>query len=113
MSTIINIANRLPVVIDDDGNVTKASGGLVSALEAFTGGEHDFKWIGWTGKAVDGFEERRKLAATLANDPGYVPVFLTEKQVAGHYEGFSNSSLWPLLHYMPSKFRYERDWWDQ
>jgi len=49
MSTILNISNRLPVVIDN-GKMEKSSGGLVSALEGLTGGEHDFKWIGWTGR---------------------------------------------------------------
>lgn len=27
------------------------------------------------------------------------PVFLSEKQIQNYYEGYSNSTLWPLCHY--------------
>ena len=49
----------------------------------------------------------------LEAEGGLSAVYLTPGQVAGHYAGFSNSSLWPLLHYMPEKSLYEDGWWEQ
>src|SRR4029077_525503 len=34
------------------------------------------------------------------------------KRMSRHYEGFSNSSIWPLLHYLPNYLRYEPSWWE-
>jgi trehalose 6-phosphate synthase/phosphatase len=39
-------------------------------------------------------------------------VFLSKEDVEAHYEGFSNSSIWPLLHYLPNYLRYEPSWWE-
>jgi trehalose 6-phosphate synthase/phosphatase len=35
-----------------------------------------------------------------------------EEEAEAHYEGFSNSSIWPLLHYLPNYLRYEPSWWE-
>ncbi|HEY2585066.1 MAG TPA: bifunctional alpha,alpha-trehalose-phosphate synthase (UDP-forming)/trehalose-phosphatase [Tepidisphaeraceae bacterium] len=112
MGRILNVSNRLPVTIDGD-QIKKSSGGLVSALEGVTDyGGDGLQWIGWPGGAVDDPQRQEFLRKTLDEQFGYVPVFLSAEQIEGFYHGFSNSSLWPLLHYMPSKFRYQRDWWE-
>jgi trehalose 6-phosphate synthase/phosphatase len=90
--------------------IEKSSGGLVSALEGL---DRPLTWIGWPGTAVDDPERRRDIEKNLTDQFGYVPVFLDAGEVEAFYEGFSNSSLWPLLHYMPSRFRYEPAWWEQ
>ena len=72
----------------------------------------ELKWIGWPGKAIEEPRERQRIEHTLSQDYGFSPVFLSEEEVGAVYEGFANSSLWPLLHYMPSKFRYEPGWWE-
>jgi trehalose 6-phosphate synthase/phosphatase len=51
------------------------------------------------------------LAERFARELGYTPVFLSDQESRDFYEGFSNSSLWPLLHYLPSYMRYEPRWW--
>ena len=112
MSSLINVSNRLPITLED-AEVRKSSGGLISALEGLDGGGQSLKWIGWLGTAVDDPARRGDLERKLGDDFGYVPIFLDEAEIDGFYHGFSNSSLWPLLHYMPSKFRYQRDWWEQ
>jgi len=113
MPNIINISNRLPVTVGE--KITKSSGGLVSALEGVApeGGELKLKWIGWPGAAVDLPSERQWIEHLLQQDYGYFPVFLSAEQVEAHYTGFSNASLWPLLHYMPTNFRYEPAWWQE
>lgn len=112
MPTLINVSNRLPVTIDGD-DVKKSAGGLVSALEGIAGDQQSLKWIGWTGSVVEDPQKRAELERELADEFGDMPVFLSQEEIDGFYRGFSNSSLWPLLHWMPGKFRYRRDWWEQ
>ena len=112
MPQLINVSNRLPVTLDGL-EVKKSSGGLVSALEGIATGGPGCKWVGWPGKALDDPQQRADLTRKLSDELGYVPIFLSEAEIEGFYHGFSNSSLWPLLHSMPSKFRYQREWWDQ
>lgn len=112
MATLINVSNRLPVTIDGD-EVKKSSGGLVSALEGIAGDRQSSKWIGWPGSVVEDPQRRAELERKLVDEWGDFPVFLSEPEIEGFYHGFSNSSLWPLLHWMPGKFRYQRDWWEQ
>src|SRR3954470_11894505 len=102
--TLINVSNRLPVTVRDDGTITKSSGGLVAALEGLDPEQFDLTWIGWPGAAVNDEPELRRFEQTLREQHGCVPVFLSQEQAEAHYEGFSNASLWPLLHYMPSRF---------
>src|SRR5688572_18096413 len=109
-TTILNVANRLPVTIGPD-KITKSSGGLVAALEGVSAEQYQLKWIGWPGAEIP--EGRQaEVARTLAQDYSATPVFLTSAEEHGFYEGLSNSSIWPLLHYLPSYFRYEPQWWD-
>ncbi len=109
-TTLINVSNRLPVTVGD--TITKSSGGLVAALEGLSADEYDLKWIGWPGGSVPDAARQHEIEKILKDEHGCIPVFLSEEEVAGHYEGFSNSSIWPLLHYMPSYMRYDPAWWD-
>ena len=108
--TLINVSNRLPVTVGED-KIGRSTGGLVAALEGMGDGRYGLKWLGWPGGAIPD-ERRREVEQTLRDDFGCVPVFLSDEEAHGHYEGFSNASVWPLLHYMPTMFRYESAWWD-
>lgn len=57
-------------------------------------------WVGWPGVYVDPGPDRDSLTATLARDR-YVPVFLDPRLLDLHYNGFCNSVLWQLFHYVP------------
>ncbi|CAG9463814.1 unnamed protein product [Pedinophyceae sp. YPF-701] len=99
---LLIIANRLPVTIrrDAGGNgweLTKSAGGLVSALLGV--GSFQIKWIGWPGQLVDSHDQH-SLARTLARDSLY-PVFLDQETMNLYYNGFCNSILWNLFHYVP------------
>ena len=107
---VINISNRLPVTVGD--KITKSSGGLVAALEGLSADEYELTWIGWPGGAIEDPARQQEVERVLSEEHGCLPVFLSEEEVAGHYEGFSNSSVWPLLHYMPNFMRYDPAWWD-
>jgi trehalose 6-phosphate synthase/phosphatase len=109
-ATLINVSNRLPVTVGE--NIERSSGGLVAALEGLGGERRQLKWLGWPGGEVGDPARQQAVEQVLERDFGCTPVFLTREEVAGHYDGFSNSSVWPLLHYMPTRFRYESGWWD-
>ena len=106
---VINISNRLPVTVGE--TITKSSGGLVAALEGLSADEYALTWIGWPGGAIEDPTRREEIDRILQEEHGCIPVFVSEEEVAGHYEGFSNSSIWPLLHYMPNFMRYDPAWW--
>jgi trehalose 6-phosphate synthase len=103
------IANRLPVdrvTGPDGGTLWRTSpGGLVTALEPVmqrNGGA----WIGWHGAADEALKPFEHNGLQL------VPVPLSEDEVAEYYEGFSNSTLWPLYHDVVAPPAFHREWWD-
>ncbi len=109
MAKLINVSNRLPVTIGK--TIRKSSGGLVTAMEGLTD-RLELSWVGWPGAAADNEAHEQELRQTLNSQYRYDPVFLSEAEIEGFYQGFSNQSLWPLLHYMATKMEYETEWWD-
>jgi trehalose 6-phosphate synthase/phosphatase len=107
---LINVSNRLPVTLTD-GGVKKSSGGLVTALEGLPADKYELTWLGWPGSDVPQ-ERQEQVCSVLQAEHGCSPVFVPKDLADAHYEGLSNSSIWPLLHYMPTYFRYRPDWWD-
>ncbi len=107
MSRLLIVANRLPVtaVPAEDGTpeLEASAGGLATGLA----GVHESSetlWIGWLGttepidSAALGHElETRRL----------VPVALNADEVRSFYQGFSNSVIWPLFHYLPERLPLE------
>jgi trehalose 6-phosphate synthase/phosphatase len=110
-NTLINVSNRLPVTVEGD-KITRSSGGLVAALEGLPEDQFKTKWIGWPGAAFPEEGRRQEVARKLEEEHGCVAVFLSQEEATAFYEGFSNSSIWPLLHYLPNYLRYEPAWWD-
>lgn len=109
LSKFVVVANRLPVdrQVDADGVEywQTAPGGLVTALEPLmrrTGGA----WVGWPGSTDEQI-------APFDHD-GYqvVPIELSVQEVEEYYEGFSNSTLWPLYHDVVAHPEYHREWWE-
>ncbi len=111
------ISNRLPVTVkrtDAGVTFTRSGGGLATGLDSL---ETDAPkhWIGWCGVQVDDPAERadidRRLGAQLLH-----PVCLNEQQIADFYEGYSNSTIWPLCHYFYSNIVFDdafrRAYWE-
>ena len=100
MSRLIAVSNR--VAAPKGG---KSAGGLaVGVLAALR--ERGGIWFGWSGK-------------TTARDPGdpklkrdgeieFATIRINKDEFERYYNGFSNDTLWPLLHYMLGFFRYSR-----
>jgi trehalose 6-phosphate synthase/phosphatase len=103
------VANRLPFDLkrEADGSTTarQAPGGLVTALAPLLAKQHGI-WIGWPGSPdVD-------LEPTTADGVALHPVSLSEAEVDGYYEGFSNRTLWPLYHDAVVAPEFHRQWWE-
>ena len=109
-NSLVVVANRLPVERADAGAAPDAEwraspGGLVSALAPIlegTGGT----WIGWSGSADEDLDR------FSAEGFDMVPVSLSGEEVVDYYEGFSNSTLWPLYHDVTGRPLFERRWWE-
>jgi trehalose 6-phosphate synthase/phosphatase len=102
MPRVLIVANRLPVTIkptDGGVEVVRSSGGLATGLlrpHEQSGG----LWIGWAGSHGQLTPEQERALAEQLSAMRLVGVPLTDEQVAGYYEGFSNGVLWPLFHYL-------------
>eukprot|EP00927_Polykrikos_kofoidii_P030500 TRINITY_DN2620_c1_g2_i1.p1 TRINITY_DN2620_c1_g2~~TRINITY_DN2620_c1_g2_i1.p1 ORF type:complete len:979 (+),score=150.18 TRINITY_DN2620_c1_g2_i1:123-3059(+) len=119
-SRIIVVSNRLPVSIhptrEAPNDVEQSSGGLVSALRRVAASQsEELVWIGWPGCTVSNEAEEERLAKRLAQESSsikLVPVWLSQGDVEDFYNGYSNSSLWPLLHWMTTHARFKRTWFE-
>ncbi|RKO92877.1 glycosyltransferase family 20-domain-containing protein [Blyttiomyces helicus] len=111
---LIVVSNRLPITITKDvvgaWNFKMSSGGLVSALSGLKK-EMSFTWIGWPGLEVPK-EEQEGMKTQLMEEHSCAPVFISDVIADGHYNGFSNSILWPLFHYHPGEINFNEEHWD-
>jgi trehalose 6-phosphate synthase len=101
---VVAVANRLPVQHGDAG-WQLSPGGLVTALRPVMTSRSG-AWVGWDGGT-------KGIPSTLPDFSAQLrPVGLSGSQVRNYYHGFSNATLWPLLHDAIEKSRFERSWWD-
>ena len=104
MSRVIAVSNR--VQLPREG---QASGGLaVGVLAALE--EHGGLWFGWSGKVTGGV--RTQPEVVHRDQISYVTVDLTQDEVDLYYNGFCNGALWPLVHYVLSRLKYDRRHWE-
>lgn len=111
-SRLIVASARLPCAMKatEKGWQAQASaGGLVTGLRPL-GEKRQFDWVGWPGSVIDPEEELSVVEVLKAESKGkgfdLHPVFLSEEDVSGFYEGFSNSVLWPLFHGFVNRSAY-------
>jgi trehalose 6-phosphate synthase len=106
---LVIVANRLPVdrVEQPDGTSTwrPSPGGLVTAIEPVMRA-NDGVWMGWPGGTEQDLEPFEEDGLALH------PMTMTAEEIEGHYEGFSNATLWPLYHDLVAKPEFHREWWD-
>ncbi|KAK9383244.1 glycosyl transferase [Kockiozyma suomiensis] len=111
---LLVISNRLPVTIkrreNGEYDFTMSSGGLVSALSGLKKST-TFTWFGWPGIEVPD-AEKPAMVKRLRDEFSCVPVFLSDELADLHYNGFSNSILWPLFHYHPGEMNFDEAAWD-
>ncbi|KIS72007.1 putative alpha,alpha-trehalose-phosphate synthase (UDP-forming) [Mycosarcoma maydis] len=114
-ASLIVVSNRLPVTIKVDPSVpggytfTLSSGGLVSALSGCKK-TMNFTWIGWPGLSVPPKDEEY-IEKRLREEYSCQPVWISDEIADRHYNGFSNSILWPLFHYHPGEMNFDETNW--
>jgi len=106
---LVIVANRLPVdrVAQADGSAEwrVSPGGLVTALEPIMRANEGL-WVGWPGGTDADLEPFQHDGMTLD------PIALSAAEIEEFYEGFSNSTIWPLYHDLVAKPEFHREWWD-
>ena len=121
MSRLLIISNRLPFAIDRTGDkvtVRQSSGGLVSAIKSYfekkgpeTNTYSERIWVGSMDAAEEDWKEVQKMDAA-DKDFNIIPVFPDEEVYEDYYNGFSNSTLWPLFHYFPSLVENKKEYFE-
>lgn len=110
---LIIVSNRLPVTISKDESgeyhFKMSSGGLVSALSGVAK-SLEFTWIGWPGFYIPP-KDRPILDKRLMEEHRCQAVYLSDDVADAHYNGFSNSILWPLFHYHPGEMNFDEGNW--
>jgi trehalose 6-phosphate synthase len=97
---VVAVANRLPVRQGENGEWELSPGGQVTALRPVMA-THSGAWVGTRGVPPS----LPDLSVALK------PIGLSASQLRQYYHGFSNATLWPLLHDAIEKPRFERAWW--
>lgn len=110
---LVVVSNRLPVTITKDASgeyhFKMSSGGLVSALSGFKK-SLSFTWIGWPGFFIP-LKDRPIVNKRLMEEYSCQAVYLDDDVADRHYNGFSNSILWPLFHYHPGEMNFDEENW--
>ncbi|MCW3107046.1 MAG: trehalose 6-phosphatase, trehalose 6-phosphate synthase, partial [Segetibacter sp.] len=120
MGRLIIISNRLPFSLDTSGgevHIRQSSGGLVSALKGYfeqssdKGTQFDEKiWVGSCDFSEKDWNENKE--NLQGADFSIEPIFIDKEVYSDYYNGFSNSTIWPLFHYFPSMTEYRKQYFD-
>ena len=99
MSRLVVVSNR---VATTEG---ATSGGLAVALRSGLSGEPAL-WFGWSGHRVD--RHTGELTERRVGDMDVVTFDLAEADYDGYYNGYANTTLWPLFHSRTDLANYDR-----
>jgi trehalose 6-phosphate synthase/phosphatase len=121
MGRLIIISNRLPFSIErveEDVVVRQSSGGLVSAIKGYFDQDQKGKSVYseklWVG-CMDANEEDWKVAQEMDAiniDFSIISIFPDKITYEDYYNGFSNSTLWPLFHYFTSLVENKKEYFE-
>lgn len=113
LGKVLVVSNRLPVTITRKDDCTydysMSSGGLVTALQGLKKST-EFQWLGWPGLEIPE-DEKEKVNQDLMEKFNCTAIYLSDAIADLHYNGFSNSILWPLFHYHPGEMNFDEVAW--
>lgn len=117
VSRLIIVSNRLPVSLDatEDGSYSLRQnvGGLATALGPYHKAHRDCLWVGWSGVSPHQCSQEDLQDIQQAyKDRRCLPIFLSQEEIDGYYDGFSNNTLWPLFHDFSHEAQFNPDDWD-
>lgn len=101
MSRLVIVSNRVALVTEGK----TATGGLAIAVLAALR-EIGGIWFGWSGELTTPSDSQPKIFET--GNLTYATVSLNEQDYDQYYNGFANSTLWPLFHYRLDQIAYSR-----
>jgi trehalose 6-phosphate synthase len=101
MKRLVIVANRVP----DPKERGATAGGLAVALQDAVS-RRDAMWFGWSGRMAEATAEEPALAKR--GRLTYATLDLGEADYRRYYQGFSNGSLWPTLHYRLGLAHFDR-----
>lgn len=120
MPNVLVVSNRIPVTITENSKSENeesennsytykmSSGGLVTALQGL---KTSFQWFGWPGMSVNNDTDKKQIESDLKSNFNCFPIWLSDEIAELHYNGFSNSILWPLFHYHPGEMNFDELAW--
>lgn len=101
MARVVVVSNRVPL----PSSRGPEAGGLAVALkEALKDGG---LWFGWSG-AIAREDAPIEIKTQHAAKIDYATIDLPREDYRRFYVGFSNSTLWPLLHFQPGLLVFDR-----
>ena len=121
MSRLIIVSNRLPFSVERNGEnlqLRQSSGGLVSALKSYfeKSGQDTkkFKENIWVGSVDFSPQIWKKVKDQTIKGANFKvePIHIPPEVYDNYYNGFSNSTLWPLFHYFPFLAEYDKDFFE-
>ncbi|MBT8388175.1 MAG: trehalose-6-phosphate synthase, partial [Altererythrobacter sp.] len=104
MTRLVVISNR--VAVPKARGVAGAQGGLSGALNSALK-DYGGIWFGWSGEE----SEDRTGNINLQRNDGVTTatIDLSARDIDEYYNGYANSTLWPLFHYRLDLTEYERE----
>src|SRR5918994_726072 len=101
---LICVSNRISLPRRDSTSGGLAVG-LLSALH-HTGGT----WFGWSGETSE--EPSSEPEVLWRDNVRFASIDLRPGEFDAYYNGYCNSTLWPLFHYFAERFRHEQRHYD-
>lgn len=113
---MVVVSNRGAYVLQEHGDVLvpkRTVGGLASAVEPVLT-DYGGTWISWCGRLDNSGRNVGAMLEVPQADPRYQiqEVLLTEEEHTRYYHGFCNACLWPLLHQLPERCTFHKDYWE-
>jgi len=101
MSRLIVVSNRVALPRDRSARAGGLAVGVLSALRRTKG-----LWLGWSGETVETPAPQPRLVRSAGIT--YATIDFTALEFDAFYNGYCNSTLWPLLHFRPGLLEHSR-----
>jgi trehalose 6-phosphate synthase len=102
LARVVVVSNRIPV---PDGRGAPKAGGLAVVLKSAV--KADALWFGWSGRIAA--ETPANANVVAHNGIDYATIDLGKDDYEKFYVGFSNGTLWPLLHFQLGLIEFRRE----
>lgn len=115
MNKTIIVSNRLPLKVqikDHQLKIKTSVGGLATGLLPIHQKNKGI-WIGWAGMVEEDIpcDHLKDEMIEAAIQHRCIPVSLNRRELKDFYQGFSNSTIWPLFHYFTEFSEYNDSFW--